>query len=506
MFPMCDTIAPTTAVLVTGTWQTGDFNVDFTDEDDANGTGVEKGYYQVLDYNGTEWHANPQLGFFGDNYDATIGSEYVIPASSGTWIINSGSLEQTDITNANTNIYTPLTQNLSNRYLYNFRYKMNTASGNRRFGFHFFADSATATNRGNSYFIWFRANTTTGSNTLEFYKCYWDAGSNVFSQVKVIDPVPTVTGTWYDVKVIYDRITGVIDVYRDDVLMGTYTDPTPLADGKYISFRTGECDMSFDELKIYRSRYPYATVTVGSGNTHMARYQNPAPATYAAKVKSIAEDFAGNLSATSYYNINIDWTAPATISSVKDGVSADVDTITTHVLSANWTASADPNSDIAGYYYCVGTAAGDSNIVAWTSNGMNTSVTNNSLTLTDGQVYYFSVKAVNGAGLTSAITTSDGQRYLDVTGITENVIASSFQVLPNPVSDKARVTFGLKEAGPVTLEMLDMTGRRVQLIMEENLPSGSHSIEINTTNISQGTYFLRLNSSGESLNIKVTVL
>jgi len=506
MAPMCDTISPTTEITVAGTWQTTDFNTDFTDEDDATGSGIQKGYYQVLDYNGTEWHANPEMGFLADNYDLTLGAEYTVPAGGGTWAISTGVLNQTDIVSTNSNIYTPLTQNLSNRYVYNFRYRMNTASGNRRFGFHFFADSASATNRGNSYFIWFRANTVSGSNTLEFYKCHWDHDTNNFDQVKVIDPVPTVAGQWYDLKIIYDRITGIIDVYRDDKLLGTYTDPAPLANGKYISFRTGECNMSFDELKVYRSRYPYATVTVGSGNTHMARYQNPNPATFAAKIKSITEDFAGNLSAVAFSNVNIDWSLPTTITTLRDGTTTDVDTINAQVLAANWTTSTDPNSDIASYAYAIGTTAGASDVLAWTNNALSTSVSNSSLTLTDGQIYYFSVKAVNGAGLESTVTISDGQRYLDVTGITEANASAGFQVYPNPVTDRALVTFELKETGPITLEILDITGRRVQLLSEKTWPAGSHSLEINPVGISQGTYFLRLTTHKESLNIKVNVL
>ncbi len=503
--PMCDTTAPTTAITIAGSWQTSDFNVDFTDEDDANGTGVEKAFYQVLDYNGSEWHANPTQGFFADNYDLTIGSEYTIPASSGTWSISSGVLLQSDSVNTNTNLYAPLTQDLSNRYLYNFRYKMNTASGNRRFGFHFFADSASSTNRGNSYFIWFRANTS-GSNTLEFYKCNWNGSSNDFTLVKTIDPITTVKGQWYDLKVLYDRVTGEIDVYRDDIRLGSYTDPTPLTTGKYISFRTGACNVSFDELKVYRSRYPNVTVTVGSGNTHMARYQNPAPATYAAKVKSIAEDFAGNLSALSSSNVNIDWTAPSSIATLNDGLAADVDTIVTYSLSANWSSSSDPHSDVVAYYYAIGTSAGDSNVVAWTANGLSTSVTNNSQTLADNQLYYFSVKALNGAGLYSSIRTSDGQRYLNTTTVAENQSQQPLQIYPNPVSEHSTLNFSVDDANIIRFELLDITGRCVQLLAERRFDAGNHSMEVDLSKQAQGVYFIKMTQGKMNTQIKITIL
>ena len=50
----------------------------------------------------------------------------------------------------------------------------------------------------------------------------------------------------------------------------------------------------------------------------------------------------------------------------------------------------------------------------WTSLGNVTTVTKTGLTLSVGQTYYFSVKAVNGAGLTGSVTNSDGQTVVTV--------------------------------------------------------------------------------------------
>jgi N-acetyl-anhydromuramyl-L-alanine amidase AmpD len=502
--PMCDTIGPTSLITINGNWQTADFNVDFTDEDDSTGTGVEKSFYQVLDYNGSEWHANANLGFFADNYDATIGTEYQIPAGMGIWAIDNGTLRQSNIDSSNTNIFAPLTQNLSNRYLYHFLYKLNTASGNRRFGFHFFADSGSAVNRGNSYFIWFRANSVSSNYTLEFYKCNW-SGTNVFTLENTITNVMTNAGQWYDVKVIYDRITGKIDVYRDNEFLGSWTDPSPLSNGKYVSFRTGNCDVSFDELKIYRSRYPSVTVLVGASNTNMARYQNPDPATYACKVKSIAEDFAGNLSAISFSNVNIDWTPPSTPAALNDGSGADVDTIYTNTLNANWGASTDVNSGIASYYYAIGTTPGDSNVFAWTSSGLTQSASI-STTLTNNQIYYYSVKAENGAGLKSAITSSDGQRYVDVTGIIESSVNSDFTVCPNPSKGNIIITFNSAEKGNARIELLETTGRLVTVITDNDFSSGTNHVNYNTDNLRAGVYFLRLICDQKISYYKITVL
>ena len=105
-----------------------------------------------------------------------------------------------------------------------------------------------------------------------------------------------------------------------------------------------------------------------------------------------------------------DTTAPSTPGAINDGTGADVlYAISSSQLSANWTASSDPHSGIAKYWYAIGTTAGGANITGWTNNGANTSVTKNGLSLTDGQVYYFTVKAENGAGLQSGVVNSNGQ-------------------------------------------------------------------------------------------------
>ena len=96
---------------------------------------------------------------------------------------------------------------------------------------------------------------------------------------------------------------------------------------------------------------------------------------------------------------------------------ADIATVTSTStqLSANWDASTDPESGISGYQYAIGTTAGGTDITTWTSLGNVTTVTQTGLTLVLGQTYFFSVQAVNGAGLTGSAANSDGQTVVDIT-------------------------------------------------------------------------------------------
>jgi PKD repeat protein/N-acetyl-anhydromuramyl-L-alanine amidase AmpD len=423
-----DVVVPTTITSVSGNWQTQNFTANFTDTDNSGGSGIEKSFYQVLDYNGYEWHANAQNGFFADNFDSYNSSVWSVPASSGTWSATGGNLVQTDSSINNTNIYASLNQSLSNRYIYQFNIKLDAATSGtnkHRFGFHFFCDNGSLTNRGNSYFIFFRIE----DQTLEFYKVVSDA----FTLSKTVNNVTTAFGQSYDIKIIFDRITGKIDVYRDDILLGSWTDTSPLTTtGSYISFRTGHCKASINELKVFRSRNPSVAVSVGSAATNDIRYQNPSPTTSAAKIKSIVNDIAGNLSSINYYDLNIDWTPPTCVT-VNDGAGSDIDTTTSaNTLYANWATSSDPNSGIAKYYYAIGTTAGGTDVVSWTDNGLNTSVTKSGITLTNGQHYYISIKTENGAGLTS-ICNSDG--------ILVNIAVSGFTILPSTICAGQSIQF-----------------------------------------------------------------
>ena len=140
--------------------------------------------------------------------------------------------------------------------------------------------------------------------------------------------------------------------------------------------------------------------------------------TYFFSVKAVnGAGLTGN--ATNSNGQKVDSTAPSAPPAVRDGVGADISTTTsTTQLSANWDASTDNESGISGYQYAIGTSAGGTQTVNWTSLGNVTTVTKTGLTLTVGQTYYFGVKAVNGAGLTGSAANSNGQTVVSVGTVT----------------------------------------------------------------------------------------
>jgi hypothetical protein len=495
-----DNIVPTTLASSVGAWKTANFATTFTDADNV---GVEKSYYQVIDFDGTDWRGNYTHGFFSDNFDTAIHPEWT--QGPGTWGINNNALEQSmqaTTTASNTSIYAALTQTLSNRYLYNFKGKIDGTGTNRRAGFHFFIDNPTLPNRGNSYFVYFRLDVP----KVQIYKTVND----VFYLKADSANVSIVANQWYDYKVIFDRTTGKIEVYKDNTLVATWTDNTPLvsgdvsplANGSYISFRSGDCVWSLDEIKIYRSR-PTASVSisVGSGNANDARYQNPDPTQNACKVKSIVNDAAGNLSSIYYHDVNIDWTNPSNITTINDGNAADVNVVvTSDSLSANWSSSNDQNSAIARYWYSIGTSPGTVNTLTWTSNWGDTTVTAKNLVLLNGTTYYFNVKSENGAGLYSNIISTNGQTITIPTGVKELTESNLVSIYPNPFNQTFVVSLDLQNDSEINMVLIDALGREViSYQTKESKGIYIKTIDATSLNLSNGIYWVKIKYNGQEL-------
>ncbi|WP_430405795.1 N-acetylmuramoyl-L-alanine amidase [Fluviicola sp.] len=399
-----DAIAPMTTVSVPGSWITQDFTATYVDTDNSGGSGIDKSFYQVTDNNAGDWRSNSSKGFFNDNFDqSAIHTSWT--SQSGVWALSSGNLMHSDESNGNSNIWAGVTSNLSNRYLYHWSGAMSGTGTNRRAGLHYFCSDPTLPNRGNSYFVFFRLD----SDKIQIYEVTNDTYSLVDEVAYDFN-----ADQWYDYKVAYDRITGKHQVYINNVLSRTWTDPTPLTTGNYISFRTGNCVYKVNDLRVYRSRSSSTSIAVGSGGD--MRYESPNSSTAAGRVKSIVQDVAGNLSAISSQDVKIDWTTPSAIQVVNDGQAADASTTTNNsMLEANWTISSDTNSDIANYWVAIGTTPGATDIVSWTNNYWNTSASIGGLSLLTGTTYYVSVKSENGAGTFSSVMTSNGQTVVQPT-------------------------------------------------------------------------------------------
>jgi len=81
------------------------------------------------------------------------------------------------------------------------------------------------------------------------------------------------------------------------------------------------------------------------------------------------------------------------------------------------------------------------------------------------------------------------------------VEAALRQNYPNPFNPSTTITFSLPEAGPVKLEVFDLLGRRVGLVVDGVMPPGTHAVPFDAADLAGGMYLCRLRA-GEKVFIK----
>lgn len=496
-----DNTPPTTQISAPSGWITQNFTTNYTDVDNAGGTGIEKSFYQPTYFNGTEWRANGLRGFFNDDFvGPAIHPDWT--TSVGTWSIASGALVQSDETNSNTNIYATVTQSLSNRYLYCFKGTITGGNTNRRAGIYIACDNPSQTQRGNSYMIWFRPD----QSSIEFYKSVNNTiGLPTYSTVCTIIP-----GTTYDYKISYDRITGEIKVWQNNVFIDSWTDSSPHATGTAVSFRTGNSTFKIDDFKIFRSRAASTSVLVGGSTTNDLRNENPAPTIAAGKISSITKDNTNNLSSISSTTLNVDWTKPiVSFVTLNDGSALDIDTTNIgNQLNFNYTAAKDTNSSVVSYSFAIGTSSlGDQNITGWTNNSTNLSGTKTGLSLVNGTKYYIMIKARNGAGLVSDSVVSDGVIYLPLaTGIDNLNSLNELSVYPNPTNNIAHISLISDDSKTINYSLFDAQGKLIES-KQFNVNQGMNSMQIDAEQLqlSKGIYFIKFAADGKETVKKLVV-
>ncbi len=98
-----------------------------------------------------------------------------------------------------------------------------------------------------------------------------------------------------------------------------------------------------------------------------------------------------------------------------------------------------------------------------------------------------------------------------VSPVPEATVAALRQNVPNPFNPSTRIDFRLEKAGPVTLEILDLGGRRLATLVNESLAAGSHQVVWDGTDDGgagqgAGIYLYRLTAGGVSQTRKMALV
>jgi hypothetical protein len=77
---------------------------------------------------------------------------------------------------------------------------------------------------------------------------------------------------------------------------------------------------------------------------------------------------------------------------------------------------------------------------------------------------------------------------------------------PNPVRDRATLTFDTRVSGPVLLTVHDMLGRQVATLVDRLLDAGTHQTDFHISGLHSGTYRILLVSSDQRAWKTITIV
>ncbi len=80
------------------------------------------------------------------------------------------------------------------------------------------------------------------------------------------------------------------------------------------------------------------------------------------------------------------------------------------------------------------------------------------------------------------------------------------QNYPNPATDTTTIRYDVPEDGVVTLELIDIMGQRIAMLVDRSHPTGSYTVSLDTSSLAAGTYLYRLQSNKWSMTKELTVV
>ena len=79
------------------------------------------------------------------------------------------------------------------------------------------------------------------------------------------------------------------------------------------------------------------------------------------------------------------------------------------------------------------------------------------------------------------------------------------QNYPNPFNPSTTIEFDLPKSSDVKIEVYNIAGQRIQILLNEKMSAGSHNVEFNAQNLSSGVYFYRIDV-GQFQDVKKMIL
>jgi Secretion system C-terminal sorting domain len=84
-------------------------------------------------------------------------------------------------------------------------------------------------------------------------------------------------------------------------------------------------------------------------------------------------------------------------------------------------------------------------------------------------------------------------------------VFSLSQNYPNPFNPMTQICFGLPKSIVVRIEIFNVLGQKVSVLMDGKRPAGQHMVEFDGSRFASGVYFYRI-KAGDFVDVKKMVL
>ena len=79
-------------------------------------------------------------------------------------------------------------------------------------------------------------------------------------------------------------------------------------------------------------------------------------------------------------------------------------------------------------------------------------------------------------------------------------------IYPNPFNPTTTIDFSVPDNTQLTINIIDLQGRVVDILVEDNYASGNYSIQYNANHLSSGVYFVELKDKSAAVYSKIILL
>ncbi|MCK6603453.1 MAG: DUF4623 domain-containing protein [Ignavibacteriaceae bacterium] len=283
---------------------------------------------------------------------------------------------------------------------------------------------------------------------------------------------------------------------------GTIVDTIPgtvIATGSNSIMYLGSIDRSATE---YVVTFAYGA---GNENAFVAAVPNGDPnvATLYGKTTSLGTNSNGNGTGDVDIKINDDNTRTIFVLSTNNGFGAYKTTTVVPVEFASFAAAAEGRNAVLNWSTATETNAKEfvierkSGSEEWSSAGVvraaGTTTTTQNYTFTDKNLnsgkYQYRLRQIDFDGTFAFSNTVEVEIGTPVT-------FELSQNYPNPFNPSTRINFSIPVAARVTLELFDISGQRVAVLMDADLNMGYHTVDVDAVKygMSSGVYIYRINA------------